>query len=186
MKIYVDLDSTLTDTIYVWLNKINKHFNTNYLPKDIPYYFYLLDTHGPECEFWREESFYDDVCPLYKSQWFIDELKIRYGDENIFIATWSDGNGVEIAKNKLINYYYNIPTKNIIHSGEKYRYTSDGILIDDHKHHIIEHIKVSNNYGILFNNNFSYGWNILTENEKHELLVELPKYKDILLFLDSL
>lgn len=77
-----------------------------------------------------------------------------------------------------MQYYFNIPKERIIHSGEKYKHTKDGILIDDHAKHIIEHVNYNNNLGFLFNLNNSFGWNTL--EEKHPLIKEVSSYGEIL------
>ena len=177
-KIYLDLDGTLIDTPSVWCNKLNLKYNTNYLPKDILHYNFFQDKHGKECEIWREKDFYDDVSPYLKAQWFVGCLETMFLKKNVFIITWSDSDVIEKAKNNILQYHFHIPKKRIIHSGEKYKHTQDGILVDDHAKHIIEHVTYNNNLGFLFNLNNSFGWNTL--EEKHPLIKEVSSYGEIL------
>lgn len=94
-RIYLDADGTLIDTPDVWCRKVNQKYNTNYLPKDILHYNFIQDQHGKESEFWRNEDFYDEVCPYLKAQWFVTCLEIMFGENNVFIITWSDSSIIE-------------------------------------------------------------------------------------------
>lgn len=177
-KIYLDLDGTLIDTPSVWCKKVNQKYNTNYLPIDILHYNFFQEQHGKECEFWREKTFYDNVYPYFKAQWFVERLKIMCEKKNVIIITWSDSKQIEESKNKIISYYFNIPKKQIIHTKTKWEYTYDGILVDDHKEHILDHVTHNGKLGFLFNLNNSFGWNVM--NESHPLIKKVTNYNEII------
>jgi hypothetical protein len=180
-KIYLDADATIINTPTVWCEKINKHYNTNYTPKDQIHYSYFQDVLGKECEFWREENFYDGVYPYLKAQWFVERLKTMYGEKNVTIVTWSDSKQLEESKNKILSYYFDIPKKRIIHTRNKWKYTYDGFLVDDHKEHILDHVNQNSKLGFLFNLNNSFGWNVMTED--HPLIKKVTSYNEIIDYL---
>lgn len=176
-KIFLDKDGTITNTPFHWLTLINNHYNTSYTVSDIQHYNWLQEQLGYECEYWRNPDFFKDIIPLENSQWFIDELKYIFGKENIYIITWSTPE-VEQIKNSILSLYFNIPSSQIIHTSEKWKYTKHNILVDDHLEHVKKHCAYNGNRGILFNLNGEYGWNRQTEiNNK---ILEATTYTEVI------
>ena len=60
-------------------------------------------------------------------------------------------------------------------------YTYDGILVDDHKEHILDHVTHNNKLGFLFNLNNSFGWNVM--EEYHPLIKKVTSYNEIITYL---
>jgi hypothetical protein len=190
MKIYLDYDGTLCDLPFIWIDWVNKTFDKNFTLQDVIHYDYIANVLGDSAnKMWRTKGCYTNVTPFFKSQFFVDQLKIRFGEENVKIITCSPP-GMEKEKDEHIKYFYNIDMENVVHTCDKYLYTHDGILIDDAKHHIINHINENNQYGILFDYNEQYGWSKLNPDD-YKLMKDYRKvkvmnsYREIIEFLEN-
>lgn len=185
-NIYLDYDSTLVNTAEVYLRKVNEKYKVSHTLSDMTHYSFMIDKYGDESSFWKVAGFYSEVFPYNKSQWFVQQLKRLVGPKNVFIITASPRN-MRDEKSKHIKYFYDIPNTQVYHEHEKYKFTHDGVLVDDNREQIIEHVMNTTQDGILFKEG-TYGWNVLSDEEK-ELHVENGKivlahtYSDVLTYV---
>jgi len=178
MKIFVDYDSTLVDLIDGWLKWIKKTHGHKIKTEQITEWNWLSNTHGEAMnDYWKINGVYNrDVKPISGAVMFMDALRNLYGEESVFIISASHC-GMENEKAEHAKKHFGIDPGYFMHKHEKYRYTSDGILIDDAPHYIAQHIRANEKPGILFNYRNRYGWAYLPGNP---LLMRASSYAEAL------
>lgn len=184
MKIYLDYDSTLVNFDKAYTQTINERYGTSYTSKDLVTWDFIQEKHGKESEVWKETGFYDKVVPITGALDFVGSLQYNFGINNIFIITASSPQSIP-EKDSHIHKWFKILDDNIIHTNTKFKYTQDGILIDDYIKHICAHIEFNQQPGILFNLNKSYGWCPDEIENKPEQLSICHTYCEILETLNA-
>ena len=152
MNIYIDLDETLVDIITPTLKWLNSTFGILEERKNIKYYSYLQDKHGPPIiDFWSDSYLYDrDIAkPFEGAIEFVNTLKAK--DLNIFIlSNCTDKN--YLAKIKYVNRHFNISSFIPCFHNKKWEFLKkDDILVDDHYSNCISHTMINDGKSILFN-----------------------------------
>lgn len=156
MKIYIDLDSVLANIDSVWCNWMNQELGINIKPEDILFWDYPKMLYGNiVSEFWNLETIYEDCAIFEGAIEFIDSLKELYGKENIIVISAKYDSLIE-AKNEWIERW--LGDTLAIHESQKFKFTKDGILIDDRFENVVLHVTENNKPGILFNYNNKYCW----------------------------
>jgi hypothetical protein len=181
VKAYLDYDSVMVDMGDWWLRVLNEEHGTNYTTQDLTHWDRIAELF-PNAYDYLKPGMYTDVLPIKDSQWFVDTLKLKYGEENVIIVSHTVF-GCEEEKHEHAKYFFDIKEENIIHARNKWQFTSDGFLVDDHKGNIIPHVLNNPQIGFLFNHYGRYGWNQLDESERHPAIIEAQTYGHILLNL---
>jgi len=173
MKLYLDYDNVLVDLVSPWLDWIKDHHRYKIKSTDILHWNWLEQTYGQEInEFWKTEGVYfDKVSPLPGAVFFVDALRKIFNEEDIFIISASHDTMIW-EKEKHAKHYFNIPAHRFLHKHDKYRWTSDGILVDDSVSNISNHVAYNNLPGFLFNYRNSYGWSKLYNPMKNLYAVQ--------------
>ncbi|MDY0198976.1 MAG: hypothetical protein RBR68_14320 [Tenuifilaceae bacterium] len=156
MKIYIDLDSVLADIDSAWCNWMKHELRINIKPEDILFWDYPKMLYGNiVSEFWNLETIYKDCIIFEGAIEFISSLKSIYGKENIILISAKYESLIE-AKNEWIKRW--LGDTLAIHESQKFKFTKDGILIDDRFENVLLHITQNKKPGILFNYNDKYPW----------------------------
>jgi 5'(3')-deoxyribonucleotidase len=193
MRVFVDLDSTLNNLGDVWIEWANSKYNRNYTVDDILHWDWFKWEFGDDAySFLTKDIFEQDtVRPKDGSYEFVEKLKVLFGGENVYIISNTPKDFYD-SKSKYIHRHYDINKDNIIFTKDKYLYTHNGVLIDDHIDNVVEHCYFNKNIGILY----AYKWNDYIENPhvkidfnkyskiKH-ILHRKNNYEDILKFLSE-
>ncbi len=168
MKVYLDFDSTLVTLAEEWIKWLKEEKFIKISTKDILHWNWISDTYGEHVnQFWKTEGIYKNkIKPISGSVEFVNILKKIYGFENVIIISNSARNMVD-EKIEFAKKHFNIIPNNFLHVEEKWKYTSDGILIDDAPHNVISHTKNNSKPAILFNYRNRYGWAKLNSPEKY-------------------
>lgn len=184
MKIYLDFDSTLVDFTKGWIDWLKKEKNIKIKAKDIEHWDWISKHHGEDVNrYWKTSGIYkNDIKPIAGSQEFIVILKYLYGEDNIFIISNSARN-MEDEKWEYSKKHFNFNPSNFIHVADKFKYTSDGILIDDAPHNVVDHVVNNGKPAILFNYRNTYGWGKL--EQKHRLITICNTYADCIGVIDT-
>jgi 5'(3')-deoxyribonucleotidase len=149
-KIFLDLDMTLNDMSYVWC----RHLGIK--PLDVEYFGWVRDAIGLEADaWWAQPGVYDNILPLPGSQEFVNKLQHTF---EVKIITHTHGGQNPSEKDKWIKTYFGLSKEDIIHAGEKWHHTRGAILVDDCPRHVLDHMRINDGKGIIFNHNFDYGW----------------------------
>lgn len=184
-NIFIDFDSTLNNLIEVWVDFTNKVYNTNISSKDILHWDWMSENFPSSDLFWQDKNIYNElVKPREGAVNFIKILK-QYFNVVILTTTY---NGLEEAKESNIRRYFG--DVKVIHSNEKYLHTIGSILIDDKPKTVNDHSNINNCLGILYDENFSFGWGKLTKknlenNISHKLCIA-RSYDEILKLITNL
>jgi len=166
-KIFIDLDMTLNDMSYVWC----RHLGIK--PLEVEYFGWIRDALGCEADaWWAQPGVYDKILPLPGSRKFISKLRNLF-DVRIITHTHRGQNPIE--KDKWIKTYFDIDKTSVIHAGKKWEHTKGSILIDDCPRNVLDHIRINNDKGIIFNHNFDYGW---AKRLKYQVQV-ISTYKEL-------
>lgn len=125
-------------------------------------------------------SFYKNEYGYYKNGKFVNGsiecLKIlKENGFKISIVTSSMSKEQEIWKENFIKKHLNGLYTEIIHTNNKYKYSKNGILIDDKEKHVIKHIENNNLPGILFRNK---------SNIENDLLLQIDNFEQLLEFFN--
>lgn len=157
MKIYIDVDSVLANIDAVWCLWMNKNFGINIKPEDILFWNYPQHRYGSEVyNFFELDSIYNLCHPYKGAKQFVDDCVSLVGLSNVTIVTATPD--VLISnKNKWIKRYINKDIS-VYHIKDKWKWTKDGILIDDRFENVVLHVTENNKPGILFNYNNKYCW----------------------------
>jgi 5'(3')-deoxyribonucleotidase len=185
MKVFLDFDNTLVDLAQGWLDWLAKEKYIKVTTKHIKEWDWLSKTYGEHVnEYWKTPNIYDDIIPIPGSITFVEALKRIYGRENILIISNSAKNMID-EKTIFAEKYFKILPTNVLHVADKWKYTSEGVLIDDAPHNVIDHVKANQTPAILFNYRNKWGWANLKEPVKFvttcinyaDCLTELAKIK---------
>lgn len=156
--IFLDYDSTLCDFHGRWFAWLEHHYGCRFSVHDVLHYTWVAERLGPEVDrFWHTPGTYHTIKPLPGARDFVTRCQYLVGEKNVFVATMS-GRGMEREKDEHIATHVGIPASQIIHSGEKFRHTAAGILVDDHPGHCLAHIDAHGIPAIIFDLNGDYGW----------------------------
>lgn len=157
MKIFLDFDSTLNNIVNPWLDWIYDKFGERVLSEELTSYDFLERKFGYHATtFWKTPGVYDKVQPLFGALEFVESLRQMNVDE-IKIIT-SSPEGMQDEKNSYLKRVFGFDSCDVIHSFEKFKHTSNSILVDDYDKHILTHISNNKSPGILFNFKNKYGW----------------------------
>lgn len=182
-KIYVDMDSTLVDLMSNWIDWLNKEKSVKVTTKEIIHWDYIAETFGEEANnFWKTKGVYNNVKPINGSVEFMYILQKMYDKENVVIISKCVKSNYD-EKVKYAEKYFNILPNNFINASDKWQFTSDGILIDDAPHNVIEHSIKNEKPSILFNYRNRYGWANL--NKEHKLITKCKDYSECLKVIKS-
>lgn len=159
MKIFLDFDSTLVDLHEPYINWLKAEKNIKIKTKDISHWNWVIEQYGEDTSnYFKIDGIYEkEVKPISGSQLFIKTLNKLYGKENVFIISNSFKNMV-IEKTEYARKNYDIFINNFIHVEDKWKFTSDGILVDDAPHNVVNHTINNRKPSILFNYRNRYGW----------------------------
>ena len=163
-KIYVDLDSTLNDLETAWLTFCGTSSSMN-VPEELTHWTWFQDTYGKKAmEFFTNINPYDIINVRDGAKEFIWECYQLDYDVTIISAhavdrekeakykrQWLDENGFDELK--------------LIVTHDKYKYTKDGILVDDNPKNCLQHIWNNHQPAYLFNyeDMFPYAKSLPTE-----------------------
>ncbi len=170
-KVFLDYDEVLVDLVNPWLKWLKNERGISVSRQGIPTYGFVEEMYGASTsDFFRTPGTYDLVFPLPGAQEFVEELKIRYGKDNVFIvsASYKAHRG---EKESHASRHFGIDRKQIIHAWEKYTKTEQGVLVDDFPGHVLRHVFMNRNAGIVFTGCGEYPWSDL-ENYREDLRVE--------------
>ena len=183
MKIFIDYDSTLNNLGEEWCKWLNKTYVMPLISlSKILHWNYIEETYGKDAnKFWQNPNIYENdiVIPIEGANEFINWLLNNFGEENIFISTTSWPT-VIMAKNKHIYRHFGIPSKNIIHTNDKVKYSKNGILIDDNIANVVNHCKINKDMGIVFNKDNEYSWNKI-----EDIKDEIPNISPLIRFTQN-
>lgn len=156
MKIWLDLDNTLNDLIFKWIDYCNELTGKSIKVTDVKYWNHVFDIFGEECAltFFSNQPFEQNIIkPLKESTKFVETLK---NDYEVIILTdtfWK----MEPEKRKWIETHFP-NTDYILSKGDKYKYIDkNDIFIDDNTNHIKS---AKCNLKILFNYKNMYNWTL--------------------------
>jgi len=179
--IWVDYDNTLVNTIYAWidyLNKNGKQLDIRQLQK----YDCILQ-YDRDFEFFKRIG-YDKktIVPFDGAKEFLEKLK-EFDDVTILSDTYE-----LMRKTKLehIKYFFGDNIRVKFSLGSKWKYVEkNDILIDDKFLNIYLAILNSNAHGICFNRNNEYNWcgNIIWTHQNYYLT---SNYDEILNYVKNL
>lgn len=156
LKVYLDLDETISDLTIPWIKWLNKNKGTSLTLSDFKTYdFHILNLDPDSADFWKVPGVYNTVIkPFDWAPEFVNDLNNLY---DLKIITASEDALIE-EKDEYILKHFGIEKQNVIHSHDKYHHTRDGILIDDYIKNIRYHVYHNNKPGILFNYLYSRPW----------------------------
>jgi len=162
-KVYIDLDSTLNNLLYAWLDWVNSKHNTNIKPQDVRHWNYIQDKLGEGVfDFFHTKPWLNSIKPLEGSQECLKQLREKY---DVTILSHTTGNHKREKEEHIRKYYGDVAF--ILTEEEKCDIVKDNILIDD-KFDSIYGVVKKGGYGILFNNNSEYGYaDFLMQNYRY-------------------
>lgn len=173
--IFLDLDSTLNDLIYKWVDYMNHKENKNHKVRDIQFWEHILNLYNNPLDFFHNAQF--KTVELFDgAKDLINELK-KY-DEVVILT-----DNFDFAKRDKISWLckqnLNVPV--IFTNQDKISYLSkNDIFIDDRLKTILEVEEVCDNV-ILYNHNddynYSKGGNKKTAYSFQHILKEVKKIK---------
>ena len=174
-KLYIDYDSTLNNLDEEWINWANQKYRSRLTTKNIIHWDWMEEEFGKEVnDFWKDSRIYDNdiIKPKSSAISFVDNL-LSHFDVSIVTSSWP---GTEVSKTKHIRRHFG--KINVIHETEKYKVTTDGILIDDRKDTVRNHCLINNLPGIVFTDNDKHSWSIY-DGDEHELMSYAKTYGEI-------
>lgn len=153
MKIFVDIDSTLTDFANVLLETLNAHYNKSYAYTDITYWNWFTDTFGSNCFFpLRYDSFWDSVT-IDPTAVKVIESMVLSGNE-VYLCTASAFTPSLGHKIQTTLKPFNpdiLSEKNVIVCEDKWLLAGkDRVLIDDRASNVNQFV-LNGGHGIVFN-----------------------------------
>jgi len=145
----VDLDSTLNNVIYAWIDYINEREENKISISDIKTFDEpILLKYS---DFLKQEELYRSILkPLDGAKDFIENL-LKIGTVQIVSITPIQ----EETKRSFVKKYFNLDNDSlslIMVKEDKLPYLKDTILIDDKLQNVIDHNNYNNGVGIVFNN----------------------------------
>ncbi len=161
------MDNTLVNLVAGWIKWLKKEKYINITATNILNQCWISETYGEHAnEYWKRSGIYEnEVLPIPGAINFIKALKYIYGENNIIIISNSVRNMVN-EKTKYALEVFEIINTNFLHTSEKWKYTEDGILIDDAPCDVLDHVKSNHTPAILFNYRNRYGWAKLDKPNK--------------------
>ena len=182
-KVYVDLDSTLVDLMSEWIKWLNDEKFIKIKTQNILHWEYLSEKYGEHVnDFWKQKGIYNNIKPINGSIEFMYILKKMYGKENVVVISKCVKSNQE-EKVKYSEKIFGVLPNNFINASDKWQFTSDGILIDDAPHNVIDHVKRNNKPAILFNYRNRYGWANI--KEKVPFVSKCKDYAECLEVIDK-
>ncbi len=158
MKIFLDYDDLLVGLTEPWFAHLRKVHGLALDRATVPYYAFITDTFGAwTIDYLRDPAVYDAVSPLPGAKAFLSAIRDRFGEKNVHIVSASCDT-VEKRKERHAALHFGIDPAQFIHTVEKHRRTSDGILVDDNPGQIVRHIEVNRRPGIVYTGAGAYGW----------------------------
>jgi len=186
-KIFVDLDNTLNDFLFKWIEYCNETFSKNYSVKDVKSWegiFELYKNKNKILNFFNLKIYENNIVkPLQNSDLFLKELK-KANREIIIITDTPERHKKE--KGEWIERYFGNFIDDVIFSNkDKYKYISENdIFIDDNPHHI-KTSKSKYNYLFNYKMQYDYIFEVNLDNkckivkDYDEILNDLQIYGDI-------
>lgn len=180
MNIYLDYDQVLVNLLGPWLSWLKETHGASLTPRDVKKWNYIGDTYGENAnDFFKQVGIYDIIKPLPNAISFVENIKDVVSKDKIFVISYCQ-DGQENEKKYHAKKYFDID--NFIPSREKWKLTSNGILIDDNPDYILNHVFYNRHPGILFNNRFEYAWAKFPEDHiECKLLNVCTTYENIIL-----
>lgn len=180
MRILVDLDSTLVDILTPVLKILNDKYHKSVSLSHLTHWDYIVKEF-PKKEFYsllQQDNFYfNEVLPIDGSIEFMRKLAENH---EVIIVTAGQKT---VGKVEYINKYYGEFINDLIFEQNKYEIRGK-VLVDDRFSTIQDWVNYTNELGIIFRNNDTYGYNdILWQNPLYkrcntydEILDEISKY----------
>lgn len=175
IRLSVDFDSVLVDFMEPWFDWLihkritNFKFNASHALS----YDWLCKQFGPVVyDYFREDPFetYTKVQMFPGAKEFLNWCFDNF--EHVEIVTHSDQDTTAQAKLDYVKTYFDTKSiKFFSKMDEKFKHTSDSILIDDYPLHCVKHIVHNDRPAILFDWNNNNGWSKL--GDYIDLLEEL-------------
>lgn len=181
MKVYLDYDCVLVDFYKAWCKWINEQLilkGSTLFParvEDITFWEYLPTRYGDWVnEFWRSPGAYDNhVLPFPGAYEFVDELK---KENEVTVVTYSHAE-MQDEKERHIIKHFDLP---VIHAQYKHLHTKDGVLVDDYRVNIIDHVANNQMPGVLFSYMNFHKW---VDDLKHPLIWNMTTYEQVLHYI---
>lgn len=188
MKIFLDYDDTLVDLIHPTLSWIDVQLGGAERVcalSEVATYDFLAGRYGMWIkEYWRKpHTYFTDIFPLDGAVEFVEMLKYRFGEENIFIVTRADER-IQEEKAEHVEHHFDISPDRVLFPWDKYKVTKGGVLIDDFHENIHGHIINNLMPGILFNYENRHPW--VTMEVQSQCVHQISSYYNILKTLETI
>jgi 5'(3')-deoxyribonucleotidase len=172
-KLVLDFDSTLCDLMSPWMDWLHreKFSSVVHALSEVETYDWISRNYGSQGNgFFHndpEHTYSNYVLPFPDAKLFVEWAQEHFGE--VVIVTHSSKKSTERAKREWGQEYLNFDNFFFFSELEdKYKFTGDGILVDDYPLHVIRHIARNNSSAVLFDYNLENGWS------------KMENYKDII------
>jgi len=157
-RIFLDYDDLLVGLTEPWLAHLRDAHNLDIPRKAILYFSFVQQTHGKwTADFFRNPGIYDTISPLPGARVFVDTLRLKFGEQNVFVISASY-DAVQARKEQHAWEHFSVPGGQFIHAREKHVHTARGILVDDNPGNVARHVKANGTPGVVYTGQGEYGW----------------------------
>ena len=157
LKVYCDLDQTVSDLTRTVLAQINRDFGLNLIPDNLKHYHWLQEQVSPEiAHYWNKKGLYDSVPLFPQAQWFVECLNDMF---DFKIITHCQP-AMKDEKQAYVKKWFGLEAKQVlcVDTHKHFHMEIGSVLIDDYLLNIQPHIHYNKGYGILFNHYNEVGW----------------------------
>ena len=162
LRIAVDLDNILTNSIEAVLQYINRTSQTLVDVIELRSLETLTRRFPETSLFWQTTGVYSvHVTLLPGAVEFIQKLESEYGRENVLISTPSIPETRD-EKLELLRSGLGVDASRVVFHHHRWHAFADCILVDDHPGHVVSHIRANSAPGVLLNPENKYGWSRFT------------------------
>lgn len=177
-KVSIDFDEVLYGLHEAHAIFLKEEYGVDVKRKDVTDWNYLIDNYPNITEVWSEWNKYIRGDLLEGSIGFVKKVNELFGIDNVKIVTATH---TDIIKEKDVFVKEHFDNE-VIHScKQKFLYTKDSILLDDHGKNIIDHVRENSAPGIIFDQ--GYGWNQNKAENHVKDIYRAASYDEVLYIL---